>query len=786
MTSSDNEIIRLLGDPPKSLHQIDEQTVSLIDAWILKFHPDACITNLRSLLQIRNPFTYSTTILKLVSHNIIEHDLDCLTLAKCFHTIIYFDIEKSDIGQSIMKEQKRLVSELLENWDELNDSGDGVNCIYYIGTSIDVEVFSKLWDSIWGSDAAERCKSLSSSLFLVSAFSSTKKNKAIELVAGPLDRVYSVIPEVLIEALMHSPEMTDISERVLLDLIERYGLPVARQILKSSADCITLSNAIRAAIRLLLSKAPDDSLIPIGIGWRLDYEWDAAVQQIREWIKDAKNHNLDDSFLKSRIENSDKKKLADSILLDVIKRKCGVQQYYAYILCDFISDKDVLIELIYAHIKDESVSVFSAMVVALYLSQEYGSLTSDQKKKLIDASKQLHANFGKLSEKIIRKNRSLTDENLPDYDIHFATALARDVARESSVIDPQIVLQQIKQYPNTYKALGGHSFDNFIDKGGLPPFAYYYSMNILDPSIDAISIRRIITFRNKWEKWFLRIIAANIGLPTRRLREDYFVWAEMRILSFLLDSFTVRYEPSNITGMGRKLPDFLIESNLGRAIIEVVTIGVQPDEVMEGVRGLPPARSKYPIMEKWKEKFNKCKTDTKMPVIIAVQLKRPFDLEFDLKNSLYGPDRLRLTVDTKTGKVISKVNTRESTKGFFFMEDVDCISAVIGILPDEDDSGCLMGEIFLPVKKPRNPIPPPFYVRLRDTLFQSSISRLINRMKEIPTIIDNEAKELVLHGIDESSLFAFGIMEYPEGIQIPRERFDQLMKEAIKMISDNQ
>ena len=272
---------------------------------------------------------------------------------------------------------------------------------------------------------------------------------------------------------------------------------------------------------------------------------------------------------------------------------------------------------------------------------------------------------------------------------------------------------------------------------------------------------------------------AGINVPSRRLRNDRNVWSEMRILAQLVACFEVQYEPENVQGMGTSRPEFLLKSCDGDLIFEVASISTKPEDVREGAKTSTGGIAKKTLQNKLREKFGNCQGEYEMPIVIAVVTPwMPWD-DFDVENSLCGPSGLSLSM--KGRAIVAEGATRSMEKAFSNADNVQCISAVAGMGPSESDYGYLDGKLYRPLKTPRVPVNVKLWVRLRNALFGPSQEKAIAEINRIPTISREEAKALVEHGVDDVSFFAAGLIEFPEGLDIKRDRFRQLQEQAMRL-----
>jgi len=165
--------------------------------------------------------------------------------------------------------------------------------------------------------------------------------------------------------------------------------------------------------------------------------------------------------------------------------------------------------------------------------------------------------------------------------------------------------------------------------------------------------------------------------------------------------------------------------------------------------------------------------------VIAVETRWAFERDFDMGNSLYGPAQFTFSM-SRPGVIVAEGTTRDADKAFFTLDNADCVSAVAAITSVESDNN-LQGRLYRPLEVPRHPLSPKLWVRLRDCLFGAGVRKLIDEMKRIPCISENEAETLVEHGVDDVSFFAEGLIELPEGIPMEESRFQELRNQATRL-----
>jgi len=766
--------------PPKSGYDNSASMIAGIDAWIESLHPTFCEKRLQELLQEKS-HQYVTAVERLMAHCLDVHDSGILTIADmCTHHTPW-NARETGLSVAILRNQDRLLRQLCEPNNQVVQNKGGLSCVGLVSESIDDAHFDLLWSRFCTGGSAEQPRDLLRVLFRVAAFSPTRVGRALALIRTQLPRLSSQIPEDLVFALVHSPQLTGSRDEILGALIDSQGVGAARLILLECDSVSEPPRCIREATSLVIESFPHDAAVAVGVAWCLNVDPDFAVPIIVHWVDEACSAHLQNQFLRLKIEQSDQERLFLALATDAVERNSVSQYTLAMMHHDLISKCRPVLSWLKSHIEDQRSTMYSATLLVWYLSVQTRDTSVHEEKELVSLANTLHRKFGHLSEDEIRREYNLTDNTLTNQDVRLAIALAKDVCKNLPSLDEQDFLNCVKKYPATYAALGGPQLDRSVARGDYPWCAWAYS-NCSDSDTDSGPLlgqkRR---FRESWEGRFEKIISSGVTAKSQKLRENRFVWAEMRILACLVDHFTVRYEPSGLKGFDERQPEFLLESPDGSLILEVASIGSKPEDVEEGVKGAPGNLTKKTLLNKWHGQFNECKTDFRLPVVIAVQLRWHDDFEFDLVGSLYGPEKWVFVMDPVLGKATPKGSTRDSSLGFFGIEGTDCISAVAGIKNEDSSEGYLTGELLRPTKEPRHPLNSNLWVKLRDSLFGPSPSYLVERMLSIPSMTKEEATILIENGVDEISFFANDKIPYRDEMPISLDRFRELQLAAMRL-----
>jgi hypothetical protein len=786
-----------LNGVPESWHHTDEGTLARIDEWISLGHPDRCCPRLSHILSLTSP-NYLVTAQRLTAHCVREHDEGVRALTDMYRHYFAVDPEKVSLADSVLANEMRLVDEVLVEWKSLGK--EGRHTVYLIARYAGEEQFARLWKAIWNDGLAAENQQGTAAVFAASAFLRTRSSYSANLIERSLETLSELILDDVIMCLIWSQEIRPHRDRALNNLLKLKGSHAARVIINHSHGAAEVPPCLPSAAKMLLDSEPGDPAVPIGVGLSLHTNPDFAIPIIVDWVNTSKTNHHYDSFFRWKVEQSDQRNLFRALALDAIKRDPVWHHPLAQIHCDLITQAQHAVEWIEETFDNDQSSRYNAGLVVAYLSELRESATPAIIHKLTRLGRTLHEKYGSRNEKDVLAESNLTDPNLPHHNELAAIALAKDVVFPTKKIDTQEILRCLKQLPFTYRALGSTQLDAALVAGNLLPYAEYYATNAelelekLEKRLNSGEIdgqeftwtaywpNAALSFRRLWESRFKRISEAGISPPTRRLREDRNVWNEMRILAQLVEFFEVKYEPTNIQGMGTRRPEFVLRSPDGDAILEVATISAKPEDVREGAKMSTGGTTKKTLQNKLREKFNGCHGDYELPIIIAVQTRWDSGVdEFDFLNSLYGPLQFGFSSDKQSGELVEEGASRSVEKAFFYQPDVDCISAVARIGPSDFHDSFISGGLYRPIKIPRHPINSKLRVRLRDALFGPVPKRLVGEMSSVPGITTQEAEMLVKHGVDDISFFAAGMIDFPNDLHMERKRFEELRQEAKRL-----
>ncbi len=782
---------------PESSHRADRGMIEAVDQWIETIHPDDCERAAEAIFP--SGFRYMTTATRLAAHFIVAHDGGIRLLTSLHPSSLHYKPEKTGLDRAVLTEQNRLTDELVERAEELEGTSRGPIVAGLVLNNIDQEHFYRVWSSFWEGDLAEKAPRIAGRVLRAASYAEERTHLVSDLLERSLDDVFRLTPDELVFSLLYFKELGSIRDWVIEALLARHRANAAQVILGISQHAPHIPPSVPEATRLLNQEDPDNRLVAVGVALCLEIEPDYAIPMIVQWANHGVSSHAYNDFLVYKAQASDQKVLFDALASDALGQPEYRHPYLASSHHHLISDVGMVVEWLEANVANEGASRYSGALISEYLSTPPRGAPPDSLEPMKTLAHELYDRYGEGTEKAVLQENNLTDSKLPAYDELVAIALAKEVAEPSVKPDGEVVLRNIKGHPYTYESLGGSDLDKMVTRGALPWCADLYRRDLSHERAkdeeklgsgkiaaevfkmrDAIRQGQEIT-RQRWEERFRNINKRGVEFTPRqsqRLREDPYSWPEVRVLERLLPSFEVTIEPKDLPGLEGKRPEFLLSCEDGELILEVTTIGRKPEDVREGVKTSSGGQAKKKLQNKWREQFGECKGGIKTPVVIAVQPQWAHDLEFDLLNSLYGPQTFSYVLHKPSQQVVEEGTGRDVDKAFFEEDGVDCISAVAGISPEDRSNGPLKGELFRPLKSPRNPISPRMWVRLRTALYGPRPPELVSRISRIPEVTENDAKALVDYGVDDHSFFAAGLIPYPEGIPIGRERYQKLIENA--------
>ncbi len=786
---------------PESFLRTDPDTLKRIESWIASIHPVRCVELLAPLL--RGETRFWTTSLKLAAHCLSTHGQGLEFLVDVCAAIDVYQEAETGLADAIRGAGGRLGPQLEASLRQMDVRKGGAEAAWLVARFVEDDQLVHLWEVVWQPGVAESVPRIASYVVRAAALKETRSYLIVHASPDQLERIFGVVGDELVRALVYSDSLAGVREAVLDRLVEKFGVRASRSIIGVASYAPSPPRAVVRATHQLMATSPDDALMANGVGLCLALDPDFAHAVVLEWINGQGRYPSHSGLLEHLIKESDQKVFFEELANDVGARPAHSHPLIAARHARLLS-VGAATGWLENNIERPETARYSSALVAAYLSAGAGATSREILQALLKHAETLHAKFGKSAKETVLRKAAITDPKLDNYDTLVAVALAENVANPPSSLDPAIALDIVRWYPFTFQALGGPSLEKAVaDAEDLPCLALYADDLVhlskddarllcegkLDPEV--YEWRQNLwagteTARQRWEQRFRTIHQAGIRLQehkSRELRQDPYAWHEIRILARLTPFFDIDPEPTGLAGMGNKRPDFLLRCPDGNVILEVATVGAKPTDVLEGVKVSSGGVSKKTLLNKWREQFGECKTDLRMPLVILLHTEWTHDIDFDVANSLYGPQQVRILLDSSRGYVYHEAPARDEEKGFFRMAGVDCVSAVAGVSGEETQSGRLRGELFRPVQGPRYPISRKLWARLRTALFGPRPSELVERMGSIPTMTAPEAQLLVDAGVDDPGFFALGDMPWDADIPVLQERYNQLLQEARRYAS---
>ena len=739
-----------------------------------------------------------STAARFVVHFLNKHEGGIRFLIDAHEALRLFDEESIGLGEAIRGQDSRLVDELIPGVAEFDRRPGGPDTVGLIARSIGDERFRTLWNALWNDRVWKNCPRIAGRALLAGASNPSRAHLVVELLRKSSSALFEVLPDEVVRTLVAFSGLEDFRDEALDMLLKLYGAKAARVILCQSELFGKIPACVSGATRILLNEDAQDPYVPVGLGLWLAIDAPSARPVIARWLATAAPAFVSTAYLEYRAQTSEQGPLFEQLAQAAIGQPEYMQPLFASRHHRLITDLSVVVAWLENNVGRDEASKYCAATVVRYLSDLSSGSQSDVVKRLRDIAANLHNRSGSLTKDEIIRRANLTDSNIPGHATLVAIALARDVLSPAPKFEKDIVLRNLRSYGSTYRALGGDALKKAVSKGKVPWCAGLYAddltrlrqgeaTRIMKGELSSTLFERHEQFwrsiegqRELWERRFRRIEEARIAFTPRqseKLRLDPYSWVEIRILERLLPFFKVEPEPTGLRGIEDKVPDFLLRSDDGTLILEVAAVGIKPDDVREATKIGRGGLSKKTLLNKWREQFKECTGDIEYPVVIALQPQWAFDLDFDLPNSLYGPEQWSITLHLPTHEKVAEAVTRDTEKAFYTINGTHCISAVAGISPVESEP--FEGELFRPLQKVHNPIPYSLWVRLRTALFGPRPKSLVDRLLQIPTITQHEAEILVDSGVDDLSFFAEGLLPYSDGMPVSKERFEGLVGEAI-------
>jgi len=697
----------------------------------------------------------------------------------------------------IRANQDRLLDELFARADEFEGAPEGQQATLVLLRSLDAERFAEAWRFFWGA-LPPRHPKLAGAASRAAAWSPEHNGHLRTLLSVDVVGVYTAIPDEVVYALMHARPLADVRDRFLARILEAGGLDAAKRLIHGSR----YQNPPRVllnATKLVLERDPHDKAAPAGVALCLELDPDAVVATIVAWMNaEREDRHIDHSDLSWRLPDH-AARLLPALADDAVKRPRAWHSVLAQMHHFRLRNNAVIADWLEGNIDREEATEYAASLLIEALSAMHETNDEALAKRLHVFAKRLHARAGTTSEENLILFHGLGDPGLKDRENLIAIALAKEVRDPPEPVDRVRLLKNIQAYPRTHAALGGPILEKELAAGRLPAhlFKYRHDLDAQQKELDEERDKGLLSadhhkwlwdhwegvrrLRAEWESLFMTIADAGVKITpgySRRLREDPHIWNEIRILARLVGHFNVTLEPKNLPGMGKKAPEFLLESPDGTLIFELATIGEKPSDLRTGIKSSAGGEAKRILNRKVVRQFGESKTGITLPVVLGIQVQYTHDLEFDLLNSLYGPLAASWAMHKDTGEVVSEGPTRHVEKAFFAQDNVGCVSAVAGIAPENRQTGHLLGKLHRPLKEPDRPLSLPLWVRLRTALYGPRPPELIDEMCRIPNITLEEANAMVDAGLDDPAFLAAERFEKPASLSMEDTRWRELLDAA--------
>lgn len=773
----------------------DKATLSAIDHWIEKKHPADCESLLEALLP--PDYDYATTATRLLAHCVEHHDVGLSSLAR--YEASSFAVHDDDVGlrDALRMSQDRLLDELMRDADELERAEHGAQATLTLLRALDADRFSKAWEFLW-TPRPPQFPRLAGVAVRAAAWSTEHSRHYRKLLDEDVTGAYTAVPQEVLFSLARAPALVEVRDGFLARILGSGGLRAAKLLIRNSRGPDP-SPVVLEATRLVLELDPGDETAPVGVAHCLGLDLRAVVPTIVTWMNsDREYRHIDHPELRWRLRDY-AETLLPACAEDAIKQPEAWQSVLAQMHYSRLRRYDVIADWLQENIDREEATRYSAALVIEALSAMHLSKDEALATRLQAVANRLHRRAGARSKDDLIREQNLSDPALGDRANLIAIAVARDVLEPPEPVDVALLRTNIKALPYTYAALGGPALDKDLEASRLPVWRFLYlnDLEALQGKLDEELNKGLLPAdryrwlwdhwesirlrRDDWESDFKAIAAAGVEITSsysRKLRENPYIWNEVRVLARLVSQFDVTLEPKNLPGMGKKRPEFLLESPDGPLIFELATIGDKPSDLRTGVKTSSGGEAKRTLNDKLKRQFGGSKTGIALPVVLGIQMRHALDLEFDLTNSLYGPLAVSFAVHRETGEVAKEGTTRDVEKAFFAQENVGCISAVAGIAPQTRENRFLVGGLYRPLKEPDEPLALSLWVRLRTALFGPRPAELVEEMGRIPGITPDEADVLIDAGVDSYGFFAAERLQKPESLPIDDGRWEELVDAA--------
>lgn len=778
--------------PPDVFHLQDDVAAEKIRAWIERIHP-RCVEAFQALPAAR--YDNARVSACILAHLIRDHDATVGLLAEKGLVEIHHEHWDQGVEAAIAAHAERLLDDLMQNAENIESLAGSTDVARDILRVAQPASFERAFTLVWGTHGPPPFPRLALGALNAAGWTPVHHAHAQRLLdERPLD-VYDAFPSIAVQFAMRASALTERRDPLLETFLDHDPLGAAKVIAAASNPC-DLPRALLRATRTLLDRAPKARITCNAVAKCFDLDFDFAMPIAEEWVnRDREAKHAFDSRLSWAIRQHAARALP--ILAEGAIRSAGRSvQLLADLHHSRIENNDVIADWAEANYHRPEATAYVAKLMTEALSQ----LNDDDPTaaRLRRVAVLLHKDHGKGCLAEYERDYNLKNSQLVGRLNLNALAQLRDVLDERRKLDPARFLATLKRYPRTYAALGGSAVDRNLAKGKFPTKAWLYDEDAegkirdLDNELaygkitsdtHALLVHPYAWFiheRERWEHRFEAITAAGVPIPldySRRLREKDVMWNEMRLLARLVTKFKCTLEPTNVKGFGTKRLDFLLESEDGTLIFELVTIGKKPDDLRTCVKMGTGGEIKHALQRKFREQLGDGSTPPDYPLIVAVQSDDDLD-DFGILNSLYGQFSVTCVIHKETGHIVSDGPSRKNKDAFFELPQIKHVSVIAGITGWDRPDGSIRGRLHRPLHEPRLPLSPKLWLRLRTALYGSLPEELIADMMRVPGMTREEAELLVNAGIDDNDFFAAGVLAKPPDLAMIAARWSELQVEA--------
>jgi len=795
----ENETIKL-DDIPSIFHP-DEEEWEEISSWTTSIHDEGKCEEAIEILTDTEGGNYRATAHHLLAHMIEEHNFTLEDIAPVLESYHYYHTDQQRLADVYANESNRLANELKQELGDLPKSPGIKRCLQLlIFYGLNESKLRELWSYTWEEGRYKNRKDVAELLFRQAAFKEDFFDLIEDVLEDKFDWLAEENLEYLLQAFLFSETLSGIREKYLEKLISEKEAEAAKIIVRNTGHKEISVPQTKKIYKLLEEKGEKFASKAMALWLRNNFE--EALPHLCELIN---RKHLNASFsheLQQAVKSTNPPQVFEKLAENVASTDENLPDFLASSHCRLLKyDEDVILSWLEDNWDRPELQKYSAGICVETLSEPG---LNEIKREFMEIAEKIFDKFGSRRREDVYEENKLKGRKDDKGQRQKALSLVQEIKEASYDLDVDSFLETIKKYPSTFEAFGGKSLEDFVNRRDMIPcYAWVYEMDIQNRKSEFekllaeyedtdessplglhLELKRIAEaeeFRKIWEKRFDILLDSKNAIEERRVREDYTYWTELRFWAQLEPHFDVTVEPEKIPGLEDKKPDFLLNSPEGNLILEVTSLQKSPKELEERVKTSLGLRPQKGLKDKWKKQFKKCDEDPGLPIVIGIEVKSESQLMMDLPNSLYGPLSIRMTTDKLKG-AIEEGTTRDLDRAFFGRDNIECISAVVGICPEIIPKEDLNGELFRPFYRPHNKINWRLWVKLRDALFGSDKEHLIERMMKIPTITTEEAESLVEHGIDDPGYLASKRVTFPGGLQIPHERFEDLQGWAENLV----